>query len=349
MADQATKLSNLFVPELYTECLQWEMQENFQALSDLFGMEAEKPFRSATLGQVMGGGQFRVHPKFNPIAAPIQRRDLTAEPTATVDTKALDARTEKSVVVSGRIGPFAINRGVEWIANMNEGTLANEIAQQVAQYFRYWLMEHMIATLKGAAGAFAAGAGGAGFSKDHIYSCWNTSTGVNLSPTVISKGRMELGDGFNRVGHILMRSESFGDLVEGQIAGNVTGIADKVSFGGIPATLNTAYSVWDSAHLYTADAGLDKWYSYLLGANVLEVEVTKAPVFYEPQFINVSEQAQIILRGDLDITIKVPGLSFTGTANPTEASLATAGNWTLKAKDHREFKAVALEHNSSAS
>jgi len=54
------------------------------------------------------------------------------------------------------------------------------------------------------------------------------------------------------------------------------------------------------------------------------------------------------LRGDADITIRIPGMTYAGTANPTEATLATQSSWEIKANDHREYKAIRIETNSAA-
>ena len=111
------------------------------------------------------------------------------------------------------------------------------------------------------------------------------------------------------------------------------------------------YALADNTHLKTAavasSSTKSKWYTYILGSGAIEVEIVRVE-FQPPQISNSLEQPGVYLRGDADITIRVPGMNYKSTANPTETTLATTGSWEIKANDHREFPVIRIETNSAA-
>lgn len=343
-----TLLSDLFVPEFATELYQsYVMQDSLGMLTKLSG--PGRPIETANFNLLGAGGQFTKKPRWVKIATPVTRRDLTSDPSS-VSTKELTATYEQGVVVNLKLGPFGLTLGHEWMARTSRGEMEREIASQCAQGFKLHLVSLIMNALKGSQAAFVAGASGASFPYDHQYSVWNNTTAVNASASNLAATRAEMGDRIDKITDWVMRSEVYQDILSAQLAVNTNQLGMVAAYGEVPGTI-LPVTVCDDASLKTdavaSSTTKSKWYTYGLGAGAVRVQILKAPTFTEPQIVNNEEQQRIIIRGDADVYIEVPGMSYGGAANPSTATLATSGSWSIKANDHREFNVVQLESNSS--
>ena len=348
-------LSGFFIPERASEVFQdYMLRDSVAALNVLSGPRGSTaPIQVGPLPAAQKG-QYFTATRFDKMANIVTRRDLTSVAAATL--VAMTTGSEKAPVVNMKLGPVWLPKGTLWMAGLTHAQAEANFVKQAADQFRLAMQSHILAALKGSTLAFIAGASGASFEYDHAYSVWNNSAAVNLSVAALSSGRAEMGDRIDlltpgRAG-ILMRSEVFNDLTSGQLALTSTGSwAEAVARGGAPATLGLPYALVDNTHLKTAavasSSTKSKWYTYILGSGAIEVEIVRVE-FQPPQISNSLEQPGVYLRGDADITIRVPGMNYKSTANPTETTLATTGSWEIKANDHREFPVIRIETNSAA-
>lgn len=344
-----TTLADLVVPQAISDYIGYKMPDSFGVLNNLIG--PGRPIQTRGFNLQTTGGQYFEAVRWDKIANPVSRVDLTSNAEANV--LQLTASYEKGPVCSVKFGPFSYVPQRTWMARVGSGEIERELASQCVQAMQEHLQNYIVNAIKGASAAFIAGASGKGFPYDHAYSVWNSSSGVYLTPTALANARSEMGDRIDFISDVLMRSEVANDLLGAQISSTVTGIGDTAARTGIPALLGLRPIIYDNAAFKTAavtsSSTLSKWYSYLLGPGVLEIELIGAPQFSGAiEVKNSEEQQRIVLRGDMDFVIRVPGFTYAGTANPSDATLATAGSWTLTAGDHREFKCVRVETNSSA-
>lgn len=343
-----TLLSDLFVPEFATELYQgYVMQDSLGLLSKLSG--PGRPIETTGFDLLARGGQFVKKPLWKKISSPVTRRDLTSDPTA-VSTKELTADSESGVIINLKLGPFGMTLGHEFMARTSRGEMEREIARQCADGFKLHLVSLICNALKGATAAFVAGASGASFAYDHQSSVWDNSTAAYATAARLAAARAEMGDRIDKITDWLMRSEVYQDILAAQLAVNTNQLGMVAAYGQEPGTILPVTICDDSALKTDAVASSStksKWYTYGLGAGAVRAQILKAPRFTEPQIVNNEEQQRIIIRGDADLYLEVPGMSYGGAANPSTSTLATSGSWTIKAQDHRAFNVVQLESNSA--
>jgi hypothetical protein len=348
-----TQVADLFVPECADGYFMRYLQDNLALVQNFMDASGTKPIKIVNADMLTRGGQYLTKMVFDRISGTVSRRNIAADPGSALTTLQLTANYEKGPVCNLKFGPFRIVQGSEWMNRLQPGDLEREIARQCAEAFPLTLRSYIVNALYGALNAFTAAASGASFAYDHAYSIWNNSTAAYLTAPEIAKARQEMGDRQDKIMALLARSEILTDVLAGQLApsyGGLFGVAGVAAQGGPAATLGLAPIACDEAILKTdavaSSSTKAKWLSMLLGAGVVEVEIVRAPTFSAPQPVNNEEEKQIIFRGDADIRISIPGMTYAGTANPTTGTLATTGSWTLRANDHREFAVVGVETNS---
>ena len=340
MSDAMTLPSDLFVPQVALQYARVKFVTSLQAMRFL-GMGMDAPVRLVNFGNLFAGGQFVKAPTLSRISSLESQRDLTSE--SLVDTLKFGSREDDGVLLNRKIGPAAYTMSGEQLSGLRPGMLEVWFAEQAVR--------SMLETIQGAVIAAAKGAVSAVTSTAHTYSSYVASgTKSNLDTEELAHIKAKLGDAQDRLMAWIFRSETLKDLGITQLGAGVQGIADRVAGGGNPLTLGRDFAVVDDSNLYTADASYDYWYTLGLCPGAIEVEFTRALDIPMPQVELRSENRQIIMRGDYDFAVRVPGFAFdSGTTNPTLTNLATSAKWTYNAADHREVGIVLGEHNASAS
>ena len=349
MANESV-LSGFFVPERANAALAYELQDSLGVLNGLAGTPgSDAPI---VVGPLPGEqkGQYFTQARFDKMASLVTRRDLTSFSAATLVQMTTDS--EKAPVVNLKMGPVLLPEKTLWMAGASDAEVEMNFVKQCADQFRSSLQSHVIAAIKGSTAAFIAGAGGEGYGYDHAYSVWDNSTPVYLSPVALSGGRSEMGDRLDKINSMFTRSECFSDMVNTQAAYTSSGSwGENVARGQNPATLGLPYAIVDSSHLKTdavaSSSTLSKWYTYLMSSGMVQVEIVNL-WFSPPARDNSLEQPSVYLRGDADVVIRIKGMNYASTANPSESTLATAGSWGIKTNDHKEFGIVRIETNSAA-
>lgn len=149
-----------------------------------------------------------------------------------------------------------------------------------------------------------------------------------LKADYLIRSMAKMGDRSQRVRAWVMHSKPWFDLMEGQVAGGATNIADVVIYGGAPGTLGRPVIVTDSPNLINLDSdGVAESYNVLgltdsaVVLNQSEDESILSDVVLGKE--NIIMQYQ----GEYAYNLKVKGFAYDGTANPNDATIATASSW----------------------
>lgn len=164
------------------------------------------------------------------------------------------------------------------------------------------------------------------------------------SGTITTNGLIDalakMGDQAARIVAWVMHSKVFYDLVKEQKALNVTDISSVNIMEGMPITMNRPVIVTDSSSLYTS--GTTTQYSTLgLVADAVMVRESEAREIVT-ETITGRENLNLRIQGEYAVTVGVKGFDFTGSANPTDAALASSGNWSQVASDVKSCAGVRL-------
>ena len=342
-----TLLAQFFIPEMAGDLLSYSLQDGLQVLRRLTAPGGEVPCILLENKSLQKSGEYFTQPFWKKAADLVTRKDLTSASDATLVQFGSDY--EKSPVISKKIGPSLFQR--PQLAQAGAEGFTAEFAKQASEQVKLALETLVLATLKGSAAAFIAGAGGAGFPFDHAYSVWDNSTPVNLSIAALANGRAEMGDRIDKILGWIMRSEPANDMRGGQIALTSADWGEGVARGRPLAQLGLPEAIVDSTHLKTdavaSSSTKSKWYTYGLGPGCIMLDILSLN-FDPPQPAVEKEMNGVYLRGDLVVRVRVPGMNYAGAANPADSTLANSASWAIKAQDHREFSIVRIETNCSA-
>jgi len=162
-----------------------------------------------------------------------------------------------------------------------------------------------------------------------------------------------MGDRRNRVVAWVMHSSAFTDLTEGQIVDKLPGNSDVIMYGGITASLGLPVLVTDSQALYDVDPDGDSSNAseaYILGLTEDAVRMIES----EDRAIELSTvlgKANIlrILQGEMALTVRMKGFSYSGSASPNLAAIGTSSNWDSVFTDIKSGPGVMLKCRTAGS
>ena len=149
-----------------------------------------------------------------------------------------------------------------------------------------------------------------------------------LRTEYLVRGLKLLGDRAQRVRAWVMHSDSFYNLVESQILDKVTNVADVVIYGGVPGSLNRPIIVSDSPSLVTGPYDDEYRVLGLTDDAFSAVQSEEQNIFSEIE--TGKENLVMTIQGEYAFTTRVKGFSYTGTANPDDATLGTGSNWSFE-------------------
>lgn len=342
MADAFTLPSDLFIPEAAQEYMGYEFYTSLGVLDGLTSLGPlgdRAPIRVRGFDVLRAGGQFVEQPVFKPISSLVTRRNYASGGSA-VDTLKLESRNDRGVALRCKIGPVALTRDAGIISKANLGNLEQEIARQAARAIREYVQDAVILAWRTVVRDMT--------STLHSLDVWNASTRTNLSTGLLARFNQKMADRSSAITGYLMRSDAHYDLFIEQDGKGVS--LDPATDGDI-RTLRRAYAVVDSSYLTTADAGFDKTHVLAGGEGAIELEFREL-VMFQPEIRLDQESVNIIVRGDCDFVLRVPGFTFSNSVvNPavgtSSGELGHADSWAPAYSDHREVKLAELTLNSS--
>ena len=208
------------------------------------------------------------------------------------------------------------------------------IADKISDYYANQQQKELLAILSGVFGSLASATGAlAGLA-------YVPGTITALTPGTVAKMRSLLGDQGDKLAAIAMHSASYYDLVERKLV-------DFVKTGdalAVPATTNLAGGSGTMAAYGgagTADVPFFCGLRVIIDDDVTKESNNYAVYGFVQGAIGMGEQQAFRTETDRDILAKEDamsidahwiyhpmGCSYSGSANPSRAALATVGNWT---------------------
>jgi len=161
------------------------------------------------------------------------------------------------------------------------------------------------------------------------------------------RGLKNFGDRGQRIGAWVMHSVPFYELMENATIEKITNVADAVVYGGVPGSFDRPIIVTDSDSLVD-DSNPSNLKYYTLGLVNDAVEVAQSEdetVWSDPQ----TGQENLVMRiqGEYAFNVRAKGYAFTGSANPNDAALGTAGNWAYRMQSHKDAPGIAIVTSES--
>ena len=161
-----------------------------------------------------------------------------------------------------------------------------------------------------------------------------TESDSNLKAEYLIRSMSKMGDRSQRIRAWVMHSKPWFDLMEGQVAGGATNIADVVIYGGAPGTLGRPVIVTDSPYLINLDSdGAAESYNVLGltdGAAVLNQSEDESIL---SDTVLGKENIIMQYQGEYAYNLKIRGFAYDGSANPNDATLGTPASWNFLMHD----------------
>lgn len=253
----------------------------------------------------------------------ISRRDISKQSTDTVSSTKLTQDEFIGVKLNRRNGPYEVNIDAQRKIGQDPKAFSRVIGAQTAVAMPKEMLDRALAALEAKLDSVSA------LEYDNTASTFTTAALIN--------GLKNAGDSAEQVVLWVMNSAQYFALLAEQHASTATVFASTV-FGasiyqGMPATLNRPVLVTDSSSLVESggiSSAQDK-YSVLglkAGAAVLDISEPPIAVLEGPKA--GSENLYLIWQAEYAYNLKLRGCQWdtsTGGVNPTDATVATAGNW----------------------
>ncbi len=282
-------------------------------------------------------GNFEYESFFQNINGLIRRRDPNS--TSAVADKKLTQGEFVSVKLNGGIGPVTMTMdsfrkmGVE----LNDGAMRLTAGQMAA---RGVVADYLNSGLRGVVGAL----------NNTAAAKYTQPGGVNsgkISTVTLTQGLAKFGDAANSIVAWVMHSKVYYDLVENQIASNITGISDFNIASATPVTLNRPVLVTDSEALIVRDGSnvITDYLTLGLVSDAVQVEDTESEmILFDP--VTGLENLAYRMQGEYALNLGVQGYAWdvaNGGENPSDKALVTAGNWDAVLTDIKGRAGVIMQ------
>ncbi len=341
--------SDFFIPEVCLEYASQEFTQSLQLMQELVGAPGSGAPITMMNEPIMGiadQGQYYQRPVFARIGSPLVARRNIASNADTTPVNLVGVN-EQAVKLNRRCGPVDYTVDALRLTKATPASFSAQIGMQVGQEMALNIQTSIIAALVGIVSGVTAGA--------NTYTPWSATVRTNLSPSVLNSTLNLMGDyreTFRKKARILTLSEPVLDMVNDATGRAYTNVGDRALQGSL--NVNTYGMgdpiVVDSADLTVADGGFDKYFSLLLGSDCLQIWFPLPLTIYEVFQTTLPEQVLRRWRADFDFVLGTHGATWdngNGGANPTDAALATAGNWDSNFTRHQEVGILQAVTNFS--
>jgi hypothetical protein len=293
--------------------------------------------------QLAEGGDFGETARWKPIDGLISRRD-NDNPATSVDTRKLEMASGKNVRQTTGCGPVAVSDIQARKAGKRFDMISAMInlGQQFADAKILAIRNNLLA-----AGVAACSNVGA-----HVMdvAAAPSTTRVLCTMARINQLLGKMGDAREAIRTLVMPSVVFTDLVGDTITNyRMENVAGVTIYHDVLQAFGRTVVVCDAPALITS--GTSGYYSVYrvlaLGGGALTGTVVYDQGI-ELQRDILKQSSMTYVREDFDTEYEVFGCKWTSaTDNPTDAQLATSGNWAADFTDHREMKVVLGVFNGS--
>ena len=325
MADKVTKLTDVVVPELFTDYVLEFTKEKSELINS--GAVENNPQLDVL---VNGGGTTLKMPKWN---------DLTGE--SQVFSENSDIETDK--ITSHKEIATLLMRSKAWSAHDLSAALAGDdpmkrIAERVSEW---WIRDEKRIVMSILKGVFASAD-----MADHVLDI-TSATDSKVSAKAVLDAKQLMGDAASDLTLIYMHSAVYTELQKQQL---ITFVQPAQANIQIPTYLGYNVICDDSAPVEFGEGGAkDKFTTYLLSRGCIQRGVG-TPVGFVPTetFRNAKKSVDELYNRQAKV-LHPKGMSWIGSANivdetPSNTELATGANWERAAVESKQVGMVALVH-----
>lgn len=324
---------------IYQRQMQGAFIETIQQNVDAFNEASRGALRFETREM---RGQYDQEAFFDEVSS-IARRDPSAESSSSATATKLTQDEFIGVKLNRRNGPYEWNISSAKLAGFDPERFSIAVGEQTAVATPQEMIDRALGALEAKLDGVAA------LSVDR-----QASSPATLRTTDLVSALKKFGDKAGRITCWVMHSAPFYDLVAEQLASSASVLATlpwgASIFEGMPVTLNRPVVVIDSASLisYADESTGEPVYSTLgLTSGAAEIAMSEAPLAVAEGPITGSDNLFIRWQAEYSYNLKLRGCAYnTGTgANPTNANVANASNWTTKVADNKLLPGVIIKTN----
>lgn len=327
MADAVTKLTDVIVPELFSQYVLEQTKEKSELINS--GAIENNPLLDTL---VNGGGTTLKMPKWN---------DLTGD--SQVFSENSDIETDK--ITSHKEIATLLLRAKGWSAHDMAAALAGDdpmrrIAERVADW---WIRDEKKIVLSILKGVFASAS-----MASHVLDETSVSgADTKISAKLVLDAKQLMGDAASDLSLIYMHSAVYTELQKQQLITFVEPAGAKIK---IPTYLGYNVICDDSAPVELGtDGAKDKFTTYLLSRGCIQRgQGTPAGFVATETFRNAKKSVDELYNRQAKV-LHPKGMSWIGGANiadetPSNAELEVGTNWTMAAAEAKQVGMVAFVH-----
>jgi len=162
----------------------------------------------------------------------------------------------------------------------------------------------------------------------------NTTANINdqsastITSNMLQDTLQKVGDQQGMLSHVMMHSAVRSKLVTTSISANRYDDVAPVLNGADPATLGRMQVITDNTNMSAGSPAVYRTYFMKPQSVIVNMRET-VPLFWEVD--ELTENISLFSGGEFEVQVAVPGYTYAGTDNPTDATLATQASWTQKA------------------
>lgn len=326
MGDKVTKLTDVIVPELFTQYVLEATKEKSELIAS--GAVEDNP----QLNQLVnGGGTTLQMPKWN---------DLTGE--SQVFSESADIETDK--ITSHKEIATLLLRAKAWSAHDLAAALAGDdpmkrIADRVAAW---WVRDEKRIVMSILQGVF-----GASTMAGHVLNITSESE-TKITGKAVLDAKQLMGDAADDLTLIYMHSAVFTELQKQQLIAYVQPADAKIR---IPTYLNYNVICDDSAPVTLGTGGApDVFTTFLLSRGCIQRGTGTPAGFVATETARNAKKSVDELYNRQAKVLHPKGMSWIASASdiaaetPSNSELATGTNWQLAAAESKQVGMVALKH-----
>jgi len=286
---------------------------------------------------VRQGGSFVTIPKRNKVAD-LERVDISS--ASALSPTAMSTTSDKAVVLRD----VSFNSYLKHDAMLSGDNISAGISADYGEKVAKRLIKQTSNVLTGAIQAIDTPT-----SNCHVKDLGNAA----LTAQAVRQAKYLLGDAADDLRVMLLHSKVFSDLLRDT---SVTySSLDSVSgttviTGRVPGMFGLdMFIVSDqcyNSNVGTGSSGDDRYHTYLLGANSVQIGWQAGPEIEVDKDITHPSTKNLV-KITADYVVHLAGVAYTGSANPTDATIQTASNWNEAYEDHREVPAALIISNGN--
>lgn len=325
MADKVTKLTDVVVPEIFTDYVLEFTKEKSELINS--GAVENNPQLDVL---VNGGGTTLKMPKWN---------DLTGE--SQVFSENSDIETDK--ITSHKEIATLLMRSKAWSAHDLSAALAGDdpmkrIAERVSEW---WIRDEKRIVMSILKGVFASAD-----MANHVLDI-TSETDTKVSAKAVLDAKQLMGDAASDLTLIYMHSAVYTELQKQQL---ITFVQPAQANIQIPTYLGYNVICDDSAPVeFGKDGAKDKFTTYLLSRGCIQRGVGTPTGFVPTETFRNAKKSVDELYNRQAKVLHPKGMSWIGSANiadetPSNTELATGTNWERAAVESKQVGMVALVH-----